>query len=220
MPAAMHPIPRIAPSLRRARSATRALLAAAALGALSTSTLPAQAAPAAPHDSAPPRAPSAVGSFGVRAGDRVRLTLTDTLVQLRGGRPVGAHARVEGTLVALDSPGVEVRLVDGLTITFPPDAVRTLEARVGAGPCARSRRARAVCTVGGLLAGTAVGALAGGRIGRDVSGLYAYNDPVAERRRWRLRGAAGGAALALALVPVLGRDQWAPVSAWPAAPGP
>ena len=184
----------------------RFLLAAAA-GALFAATLPTQA-----------RAQSLpmAGPASVPVGVRVRLVLTDTLAELGNGRPIGVPARVEGTLVALEARSVEVRLASGRRFAFPADGVSSLEASVGAGRCRRSPRARAGCVAAGLLVGAAVGALVGGKIGADMTGDGEWG---VVRRRWTRRGVVGGAAVALAVLPAYGRDQWAPVPGWPAGAG-
>jgi hypothetical protein len=211
--AAMHTIPLTARAVRHARSTRRALLAGAAFGLLSAAALPAQGAPTT-RDSMPTLAPALVAPVGgraVQAGQRVRLALTDTLVQLPGGRLVGSRGYVEGTLVALDSPSVEVRLRGGESITFPASSVRTLEAHAGAGPCQRSSRDRSACAAATLLASTTVGFLFGSMVSGDVG---------EDGTQWRLRGVAGGALLGFSLVPVLGRDRWVPVPNWPVVTDP
>src|SRR5215212_11047519 len=87
------------------------LLVGAALGALALApAVRAQAARDAARDSTPSPAARAVEPLGLRTGVRVRLTLSDSLVQLRPGQSVGRLGRVEGAFVALDSVGLELRL--------------------------------------------------------------------------------------------------------------
>ena len=185
----------------------RTLLAGAALGALSTAALSAQA-------------PTSAGApFGLSAGTRVRLTLADSLVQLgRPGRPVGQLARVEGVFVSLDSTGLQMRLRDGVMFAFPAENVRALETRTGAGFCRRSTRARVACLVGGVAVGSVAGMWAGDKVGRHVIGVdFNTAEDATLRRRCRQRGLMLGIAGALALQPVLGRDRWVSVPGWPAA---
>lgn len=158
------------------------------------------------------------GPADIPVGARVRIRLTDTLVQLNSAQPVGRPPVFEGTLLAIDSSTMQVRLDHGWRFDLPATSVATLEVRTGPGWCRRSRGARALCVTGGTLASVGIGFLAGRMIGQQVSGIGGGSYSGAQRRRWTVFGIVAGLGLARIEVPRLGRDTWQPVPGWTLGP--
>lgn len=165
----------------------------------------------------PAAAQSRVDSSVVAAGSRVRILMRDTTTLLGRTRRVGSTGVVEGTLVALHQNEVTVRVGRGYNpndytdFTIPYDNMRSLEGRVDAGPCERNAAARALCVVGGLSAGAAVGYLGGRQIGNAIGqdaepGLRADSET-----KYGTRGLLIGAAIGALVANSLGRHTWAPL---------
>lgn len=154
-------------------------------------------------------APSPLDSAAAKV--LIRLTLKDDSVQFgRYQWQPGISRRIEGRLVGLRPASVDMRLMSGDTITFPVSSVARLDQYAGQGSCRASAGGEALCLIGGVIGGAALGAWAGDKVARQM--YYSYEG----RQQWRWRGGVAGGLLMMTIVlPVMGRDRWVPVPNWP-----
>lgn len=142
---------------------------------------------------------------------RVRITLKDDSLLLGqySLRPSFSR-RLEGRLVALRPAGVDMRLQNGDTISFPVSSIVRLDQYGGQGTCRSSDGGEALCLIGGLVGGAFLGAWAGDKVARQMN--YSYKG----RQQWRWRGGVVGGLFTMTIVlPVMGRDRWVPIPNWP-----
>ena len=192
----------------RVRSISIALPLILSLVASSASVLPAQASVSPAGDRAQHSTKQATQSPDLSPGTRIRLTFSDPTLSLGSlGIPIGNRA-LEGVIVRNDTTSLDVRF--GVeTYTVPSSSISTMELRVGDGRCQLGRGARLVCVMTGVLSAAALGAWAGDKVARQLSGTEA------ERRTWRWRGGISAGLLMSLVAPSIGRDRWIRVRGWP-----